>query len=84
MPEVKTAFARLEAKVELLLEVIAGMKESKDFYTVDEFAEKVNTHPDTIRRRVNSGEIKAKQDGPRKAIRIPATELQQYKSTITL
>lgn len=51
----------------------------KEFYTVDELAEKLRVTPFTIRRAIRAGRIQAFRPGMGKksAYRIPATEIDR-------
>lgn len=55
------------------------MTEQKNFYTVDEFAEKIRVHPATVRRNIKQGRIQAfrTSEGIRSSYRIPNTEVER-------
>jgi len=52
---------------------------NKDFYTISEFAEKLQVHPNTVRRSIKNSHISAFKFGTdKKAIyRIPHTEIER-------
>ena len=45
--------------------------EDKDFYTINEFAEKLSVHPNSVRKAVKSGRISA--------VRLSGTERAMYR-----
>lgn len=56
-----------------------NMNEIKDFYTIKEFAEKLQVHPNTVRRSIKNAKISAFKFGTDKkcTYRIPHTEIQR-------
>lgn len=55
------------------------MIDEKHFLTVDEFAEKIRVHPNTVRRGIKAGRIQAfrTSDGIKGSYRIPNTEIER-------
>ena len=54
----------------------ARLKNRKEWLTIEEFAEKVDTSYTTIYERIRTGAIKAKRDN--RLIRIPYSEYERY------
>ncbi len=48
------------------------------FLTVDEVAQRLNVHPDTVRRWIRAGEINALSLGGPAGYRIPQAELDRF------
>lgn len=55
------------------------MTNEKNFFTVNEFAEKIRVHPNTVRRAIASGRIQAFRtgEGIKSSYRIPNTEVER-------
>lgn len=51
----------------------------QDFWTVNEFANKLRLHPNTIRRAIKEGRIQAfrSSNGEKSSYRIPSTEVKR-------
>lgn len=62
--------SKVEAKI------IASI-ENKEFLRINQFAEAVGVHPETVRRSVRRGAIKAVRLGDRGNYLIPISELQR-------
>lgn len=55
------------------------MDKSTDFLSIEEFAKKINAHPNTVRRNIKCGRVSAFRIGPgkRSAYRIPKSEISR-------
>jgi excisionase family DNA binding protein len=55
------------------------MENDIDFLTIDEFANKLNIHSNTVRRCIKKGKIQAIDmgNGKKKTYRIPKSEIQR-------
>lgn len=55
------------------------IKNIKDFYTIDEFAQKLDVHPNTVRRSIKNGKLCAFKFGTNKkaSYRIPHSEIDR-------
>jgi excisionase family DNA binding protein len=51
----------------------------KEFYTVEEFSDKIRVHPNTVRNGIKAGRIQAFRAGPgsRSSYRISSTEVDR-------
>ena len=51
----------------------------KDFYSVKEFAERMDIHPNTVYKAIKSGHISAFRvgSGPKSSFRIPESEIHR-------
>lgn len=67
---------RLTREWERNLEGILNME--KLTFTIQEAAELLSCHPDTIRRAIRSGKLKAAAFGKKKGFRISRADLEQY------
>lgn len=55
------------------------MEDSQDFYTVQEFADKLRIHHNTVRSGIKKGKFQAMRigNGPRSVFRIPKSEINR-------